>query len=390
MVTSALLFVTWVLLPAKKWPPQVICFLFLLGEMVLDIVLADNQYAAFWTTYSMSLILVSICIPLVHVVDSLRKVGILINAYIIIFLYIGVVAIFNDGMGPARNLGGQDENYTAALMCMAIPVAGFSIYIAKGTLRKLWLVGALAIYLAAIVIGSSRGGLVGLAVAGLYYLVKSPKKWVPMSIGGLAVIAMLWFASAAYWQDMSTITDPTEGTADLRIQAWEIAFRMFLAYPIFGVGPNNFIWHASAFQSAEQYDKFGRGLFLLTHSTYFEMLCELGLVGVGLFCAMLYYNYKDVRFMTKQLQRWKENALIYGRGSLDDQQAFRDDCEKIRCLAYGVMGATVGLLAAFAFLSGTYYSNIWVLTSMIVALKALALQRIEEYQQLPCLYNEHA
>lgn len=390
MIISAILFLNWLVLPGKKWNPQIVCFLLLLGEMLITVPLAGNTYSAFWTTYNMAIVLVFICIPLIHFVDSLRKVTILLNAYLFVFLYVGIVAVLNGGMGPAREFGGQDENYTAALMCMAIPVAAFSIYFIKGASRKILLIGLLAVYVTAVIVGFSRGGFVGLVVALLYCLLKSPKKWVAVSIGGVGIIAVLFLASAEYWQDMGTITATTEGTADLRIEAWKIAFRMFQAYPIFGVGPGNFVWHAAAYQSPEQFEKFDRGLFLLSHSTYFDLLSELGLIGVGLFVTMLYYNYKDVTFMTKHLQRWKQNLGREVRGTVEEQQSFFDDCQRISCSAYGLMGATVGLLAAFSFLSGLYYSNFWVLTAMIVALKEVSIARLEQYQNLPTVHDQEA
>ena len=69
--------------------------------LVANLNLTDRVQFAGWLDYRDAIELVSSAdIGLVphHVVDSLRKVRILINAYIIIFLYIGVVAIFNDGM----------------------------------------------------------------------------------------------------------------------------------------------------------------------------------------------------------------------------------------------------------------------------------------------------
>jgi O-antigen ligase len=382
LVISAILFFNWLGLPAKKWNPQIVCFLLLLGEMLLTVPLANNTYSVVWTTYNMTVLLILICIPLIHFVDSLRKVTILINTYLLVFLYIGIIAMVNGGMGPARNSGGQDENYTAALMCMAMPIAYFSIYTVKGGLKKLLRLGAIGVYAVAVVVGVSRGGFVGMVVVFLYCLLKSPRKLTGMFIGGVAIILVLTVASNDYWKEIDTISDPHEGTADLRIEAWKIAFRMFQHNPILGIGPDNFRWNASSYQSEEQLEKYGRQLFLYTHSMYFETLSELGLVGVSLLCAVLYFNYKDIKFMTKQLQQLKEALGKKPGGTTEAYRTFSGDCTRIRCYAYGLMGATLGLLAAFAFLSGFYYSNFWVLTAMIVALKEVSIARLERYREL--------
>src|SRR2546425_1803402 len=78
MVISALLLLTWIFQPHKKWNVQINCFLIFLGVMVFDIPLAANNYWAFWTTYGMAVILLTVAIPLIHVIDSLRKLTLLI------------------------------------------------------------------------------------------------------------------------------------------------------------------------------------------------------------------------------------------------------------------------------------------------------------------------
>jgi len=378
LIISALLFINWLLLPAKKWNPQIVCFLLLLGEMVVEVAIAGNTFSTFWATYGMIVILVFICIPLIHFVDSLRKITILINIYLLVFLYVGLFAVFNGGFGPAGSWGGQDENYVAAMMCMAMPLAYFSIYLVKGTFKKLMLIFALTVYALAVVVGLSRGGFVGMAVVFLYCLLKSPKKLAGISIGAVAVTLLLTFASNQYWQEMDTITDTSESTADLRLEAWTIAFRMFQHNPIFGIGPDNFKWEAHNYQSEAQYEKYGRGLFLLTHSMFFELLSELGLIGVSLFGAVLYYNYKDVKSITKRVRKLRRETVKKAE-TTEVYRVFADDCDRIRCYAYGLLGGSIGCLVAFVFLSATYASYFWVLTSMIVALREVAVKRLEDY-----------
>jgi O-antigen ligase len=383
LIISSFLFLNWLILPEKKWSPQIVCFLLLAGEMLLLVALADNNYSAFWATYQLLITLLFICIPLIHFVDSMRKVSIFISTFLIVFLYIGVVAVLGDGMGPGRNQSGQDENYTAALMCMAIPIAAFLFYFVQGGIKKILLIGALVIYVAAVIVGLSRGGFLGLAVAFLYCLVLSPKKWIGISVGALGIIAVLLLASHQYWDEVSSITHVHEGTADLRIQAWKIGMRIFLHNPILGVGPDNFKWHMVEFQSPEQWEEYDRGIFVLSHSSFIDLFSELGLIGATLFGAVLYFNYKDVKFMTKDLEKRAETLKNENRGTVQEREAFLADCRRIRCYAYGLMGGILGLLVAFAFLSGLYYSNFWVLTSMVVALKKNAVARLEEYENLP-------
>src|SRR5207249_3240628 len=92
MVISALLLLAWIFHPHKKWNVQIKCFLIFLGVMVIDIPLAANNYDAFWNTYVIAVILLTAVIPLIHVVDSLGKLALLINAWMVVLLYVGVWA----------------------------------------------------------------------------------------------------------------------------------------------------------------------------------------------------------------------------------------------------------------------------------------------------------
>ena len=59
---------------------------------------------------------------------------------------------------------------------------------------------------------------------------------------GLAALLMVALASKSYWNEMSTITDLSEGTANARIESWKAAWRIFIDHPL-GVGGNNFqVW----------------------------------------------------------------------------------------------------------------------------------------------------
>jgi len=105
MIISVLLVAAWILTPAKKVNLQIVCFLLLLGAMSIGTATAVNSHSAFYTVTTMAIILLCICIPLIHFIDSLRKIRIFVNLLIVVFLYVGVWAIFHEGFGPAGSAG---------------------------------------------------------------------------------------------------------------------------------------------------------------------------------------------------------------------------------------------------------------------------------------------
>jgi O-antigen ligase len=320
----------------------------------------------------MLMLLVGVCIPFINFTDTLPKLRQVVNALLAMFMYIAVYAIFNGGFGPAGTAGGQDENYVAATMNLAIPLAWFSFLAEKTRWKKAYFASLVCLYILAIVVGLSRGGFVGLLCALGYSLMKSPKRgWAisaAVAVGGF----LLAVAGPAYWKEMGTITDTKEGTADLRLEFWQIATREFLAYPLSGVGGGNFKWRMSEFQSREQSEKFGRLLAAEVHSTYFQLLAETGLAGCIVFGVMLVRTYRDYR----HVERIAGRALDRRREPSDDARI--DELRWIQSYARGITGGLLGYLASVTFLSALYYSHIWIAVSLVVVLYTIAARSIGE------------
>src|SRR2546430_542796 len=194
MIISVLLAVAWILTPAKKVNLQIVCFLLLLGAMSIGVVTAVNNYSAYQALTTMAIILLCICIPLIHFIDSLRKIRIFVNVLIVVFLYVGIWCIFHEGMGPAASAGAQDENYTSAMMCIALPLAYFSIPLTDRRAVKMFYGVALGVYATAVVVSFSRGGFVGFVGVGLvfvFYLTREKKTLISLVIGVLLVLLVL-------------------------------------------------------------------------------------------------------------------------------------------------------------------------------------------------------
>jgi len=375
MIISLVLVAAWVMYPAKKMNLQIVCFLIFLGVMPIGIVTAVNYYSVYQAVTTMAVTLLCVCIPLIHVVDSLRKIRIFVNALIAAFLYVGIWAIFHGGNGPGGSAGGQDENYTSAMMCIAIPLAYFSILLTQRRPAKIFYGVALGIYVAAVVVSLSRGGFVGLVGVGLFCILNSPKRKQALIALVIAVLLMAMVAGPGYWEEMGTITDTKESTADLRLEFWLIAWRMFLYNPLLGVGAGNFRWNAGDYQSVEQLEKFGHPLTnsVVVHSTYFEILSELGLIGTVLFVVIMFRTFKDLwRIRSDEKPKPKEESVGQGEPISKTDALPLTDSQQLRYYSLAIMGSLVGYLLPAAFISFTYFSHVWILTALAVALIEVA------------------
>jgi len=340
---------------------QTKCFLGLVLLMALHVPIAVNNYWAYqgWRTATLYFI---VYLSIVNFVDSFEKIEKYIDIWIIINLFCAFVGLKHGGRVPNSGFMG-DENDFALVMNMAIPFAYFMFLETSSTRKKILYLSACCIFIAANVASLSRGGFVGLVPVILYCWYKTPKKVLSTIIIAIMISVLYFSASPKYWQEVKSIKEENiqKGTGESRWYAWKLGWRMFLDHPIIGVGQGNYPILAPKYQTPEEASHrrpvWGRAI----HSLYFTLIPELGLVGILLFTGMLYYSYKDLKWILKKEKKFlskqhQSNKII--------QQS-----HKIRFIIFGITGAMLGYLVSGAFLSVLYYPHFWLLISLCVALK---------------------
>jgi O-antigen ligase len=354
---SAVLLIGWLLNKDKRWSRQSSLLVALLVVMAAGVPLATNTYSAFWALYGMATIFLCICVPMPSLVTSVRKIKIWIYTFVGVAVYVGIWAVLHGGYGPSGRGGGQDENYVAAMMGMAVSFAYFSIFAERRRLVKVILALSILIFLGAAIAGHnvSRGGFLGLCAVFLYCLARSPRKWIGLVVLLAVILAVLPFVGSGYWDAIATITDFGEGTADLRLEIWQIGVRMWQWNPILGVGAGNFRWVVGTYQSGEQLDKFGRDLggSIIAHSLFVELIAELGTVGAIVLLLLLWRTWKDLREVVRAGQNVPDPSTV-GAG----------DRVELRCYADAVIGGIVACLVNGIFLSLLYFSYLWLFVAL--------------------------
>lgn len=362
VIISVVLFLGWLARSEKKWNGQTKAFLALLALMAWGTLFAPNDYWAAMTTRTFAILFFGTCIPLMHVADSVRRLRILVVTWVGTFAYVGIYAALHDGFGPGGVDAAQDENYIGVAMSIAFAFAYFAVLAAKRGVAKALGLAACGVFITATMAGASRGGFLAMSAVVLYCLGVSPKKKQAFMVGGLLCLVVLLVTPETYWDEMASMIDPREPTVALRLEVWTIAWRMYLANPVTGVGPSNFRWNSPAYQSERQYEKFGRGLIMHTHSMYFELLADLGTVGGILFVWILLRNILDIRWVVK-----RATERLARMAGADDRQARETRAARYYALAIG--GSLLGALVGGVSLSFLYFTYIWVLSAMAGALR---------------------
>lgn len=335
----------------------------LLSFMALWVPFARNNYHAVMLFKDMTLYFF-FYLGIVTFVNSTGRMHKLILMWLGVHTVLAVNGMLHQGRGVGGWLG--DENDFGMEMNVAIPVAFFMYQGATNKGSKFLYVGLLAVFVMSLIATSSRGGFLGLLAVAAYCWFYSPKKIMSLLLGlclaGLVLIA----APQEYWDRISSITEDKtmeEGTAGQRVFTWGIGWEMFLDNPMFGVGQGNFPWAIGEYMGGRTWQTkslAGRQ----AHSLYFTLLPELGLVGVMIFGAMVYVNYRDTR--VKNLVLRTSSAVSARRDEADIQ-----DLQISRATLYGnaILGGMIGYLATSTFISTLYYPTFWIMMALAVALR---------------------
>ncbi|MBI5229832.1 MAG: tetratricopeptide repeat protein [Candidatus Magasanikbacteria bacterium] len=184
-------------------------------------------------------------------------------------------------------------------------------YVWRTDTNKFWRYTALAIGIIGIAImmyNGKRGPFIGLLAGGfigvIAYALASKEKhlrqWCFGAIGALLVISSLIFAlrdtkliqSISVLQGLTHIT-LSGGTAETRFIAWEIAWKAFKEYPVFGWGSENFYYAFNKFYNPKSLEHgYYETWFDRSHNIFFDYLAMNGIIGfllyISVFVALFY------------------------------------------------------------------------------------------------------
>jgi len=189
----------------------------------------------------------------------------------------GLVGLLHGGARYDDGPGGfmSDNNSFALALNMTLPLLVGLALVEKERWVRIAAAAAAALCLLCILFTFSRGGLVTLAVVGGLLVWRSRRRFLVAGLLGLGLAGFLLFSSSQleeqYVERATSIAKYEEdGSVRGRLNAWQTSWRVFLDYPLFGVGPNNL--EAVFFRYSPDDSR-----FRVTHNSYLQLLAECGL-----------------------------------------------------------------------------------------------------------------
>ena len=188
-----------------------------------------------------------------------------------------------------------DNNSLATALLMIVPLTWYLARQSAVRAVRVALLCVLGLSVVTVIMTFSRGGFVGLLLLGLFMVAKSGSRvrtfLLVAAVGGL----IYSLAPATWFERLDTIKDASNDSSFTgRVVAWKISWLLAMDHPLFGGGPH-------AVQHAEVWSAYLPGLPALdwiptppagptpraAHSIYFEILGDLGFVGLSLFLALV-------------------------------------------------------------------------------------------------------
>ena len=272
-------------------------------------------------------------------------------------------AVANDG----RLRGGLDDpNYLAAGIVPSLAMAvGLAVGV-RSALARLALAGMGVILVLGLGATESRGGLIAAIVATAAALVvaKRGRILVIAFVAIMVGLVAIWFAATPdAYKRVTQTADQGNGRSSL----WIVGGRIFKDHPIAGVGLENYQVYAPRYVSGPGVLTFVNFIAErphVVHNVYLQILVEVGLIGLGLFLAIILSSLAAAMRAARKFE---------SRGD-DDSSAF----------SRSVFVALLAALVASFFISNGNGFQIWVLLAFGPMLMRLA-QREEDSAPAPLL-----
>ncbi len=291
-------------------------------------------------------------IILVYYFYRLRKIHLIIALMMLYSTFAAMIGILEGGLIWGHDFL-QDENQISALMTMTIPLIYFYSRWKTTKFTRIMCYSAIAIQCGLIVRSFSRGGFLALSAVLLCIFLLTKKRIIFLFIALMGAMAVVSYAPERFFSEIQTLEQGAqEETASKRVEYWRRAVEMFKENPLMGKG-------IAQFQVlSHKYVKPGLGIdetdFLVCHSNWFQVLSELGIVGVILY-TIIYWNY----FGT-----WRMIRNVKSRGAMDEKTY-----NFYLMISTGLMIGMVGFMVAGSFINILIFPYFYTFTFLMMTLK---------------------
>ena len=295
------------------------------------------------------------CVGLYIIFRERHRFNKLLDFWCFIYFCMALVTLKNAPLGPGDFSG--DPNDAALALSIGLPFAVYGyLDTNKSSRGRFACFATVGLIIAAIIATGSRGGFLGFLAVILTIWWLSPSR---AKIAGYAMVLGIFFGGLVlawlpekYLGEVASIADKEDSTRIERLHTWEMGWLMFKDNPIVGAGAGNFKNTSHLYQeqtswwTGQNKSLSGRA----AHSLYFQVIPELGLVGISIYAYIMFWMPLKLLALRKRLSK--------ERG---EEFQLRKACDIL-------IAGMAGYATAGTFISVAYYPHItiWLFMYAIV------------------------
>lgn len=267
------------------------------------------------------------------------------------------MASYGEGYRPGWVVG--DANYFTIAALAVLPIAFELAMVAGSKWQKAYAVGCALLTFAAVTLGASRGGFLGMGLMVFYLIARSRRPARNLAVVIVVTIPILIFAPNSPIQRFFHPDSGDKASVGKHLVGWEAGLNMIKKNPIAGVGFGNYK------AVVTRYDKTGEVRLdpHVAHNAYLEIAAETGLPAILVFWSLL---------GTALYSAGKTRKLAMARGS-----------EVLAALALGCQASILGTAIGIFFVSGQYTRLFWFVLCMTMVMPLLVPARARSKAQPP-------
>ncbi len=260
--------------------------------------------------------------------------------------------------GPGDSIIGDNNQFALAII-MVIPILIYLYLGARNVLIRLGLAIGIFLQMVTVIGTGSRGGFIGIIALGLYIFVTTKKKLRFLAIAVPMALIALSFAPERWYERMGTIETADQDSSFMgRVIAWKINTLVALDHPLTGAGFRSSqdlsVWlhYAQQFSLLDFVPTNAPDPFTphAAHSIFFQVLGDMGFVGLSLFLALL-------------ITAWRNASITLARTR--DRPELRWANDLARTFRY----CLIPYIVAGAALNMAYFDLAYVIFALLAALR---------------------
>lgn len=261
-----------------------------------------------------------------------------------------------------------DNNHFGVAIVMVLPILLYLFQYSRLRIVRYGFLGVLGATALAVVGSNSRGAFLAMASFGAVLVVTSRRKVLASILVCIGVALILTLSPDRWFERIETIGSANEDASFLgRVEAWNISTAVAMQNPIFGTGYHGGqsppVWHGvrpSSGWFSSMAPPVQRDAPRAAHSIYFEVMADLGFVGLFLFLALLFNAFRTA-WEVRRLAKTRGDSMLWARDMAD--------ALGLSCMVYAVGGAGVSL---------AYFEMFYVVIVLLEVLRQCVLKELRQ------------